>query len=218
MDSNIIAAIIGVGASILVFIATIIAEKVAKKNNDKNEIVKIHSDELCKLIIALINIINETRFNNKKCIDNICEYSKKEVINDLDKQTIMDYNYLYLNNMKNFLNSINNVIDYIEIHEIVLFDYINYKTKLKKINVKLFEVGDRYFQFNSKINHKIENLFLDDNINILKSINNEYDCIFDELYFYYYNLNVKIQNNIYSKYFKNKRLEKIKNDMYENIN
>ena len=217
MNDNIIAALIGVGSSVIVFIATIIANYIDRKVNLRNEIKKAHSDELCEIIKKNINIIMDVKYGNNHVLDNIILYSKK-ALNAIDRNNILEYETSYLKNIKPLVDNINTIVDYLENHAITLSEFKDYSIKIKKINLLYFDLNEEYLLFqNDYVKNKIENLVSEEGIKKFKLINNKYNKVYDELYFYYYNLNVSLQNSIYSKYFKNKKIEKLKNDLYEVI-
>lgn len=217
MDSNIIAAIIGVGASILVFIATVIAGVITDKIKERDKIKKSHAEELCINTRKIINVISKVNFQNNNCMDNLNSYSKKEVFEGIDVQALQGYMYSYVLNLKELLDNYNIAIDYIDNHGITLSDFTKYSAKIKNISIRIFNNGDRFAQLNNYISQHLSDMFKDGNFEKLKSIHSEYNNILNELYFYYYNLNIELQNSIYSKYFKGKELEKLKNELYEDI-
>ena len=141
MDSNIIAAIIGVGASILVFIATVIAGVITDKIKERDRIQKSHAEELCVNTREIINIINKVKFRNDSCMEKINSYSKMEVFDVGDIQALQEYMYTYTSYLKELLDNYTIAIDYIDNHGITLSYFTKYSAKIKNLSVKLFNKG-----------------------------------------------------------------------------
>ena len=217
MDSNITSAIIGVGASISVFIATVIADMISDKIKNRNEIKKKYGEELCENTRKLANIITNIRYKNNKCIEIINGYSQKNNLEPMDVQNIQFQLYDYMVNFKELLDNYYIVADFIDNHGIILSDFIKYSIKVRKISTRLIDESNEFLPLNDYIGQHVFDMFRDNSFNKLKIINDKYNAILDELFFYYYNLSIEIQNSIYSKYFKGKKLEKIQNNMYEKI-
>lgn len=217
MDSNITSAIIGVGASISVFIATVIADMISDKIKNRNEIKKKYGEELCENTRKLANIITNIRYKNNKCIEIINGYSQKNNLEPMDVQNIQFQLYDYMVNFKELLDNYYIVADFIDNHGIILSDFIKYSIKVRKISTRLIDESNEFLPLNDYIGQHVFDMFRDNSFNKLKIINDKYNAILDELFFYYYNLSIEIQNSIYSKYFRGKKLEKIQNNMYEKI-
>ena len=217
MDSNITSAIIGVGSSISVFIATVIADMISDKIKNRNEIKKKYGEELCENTRKLANIITNIRYKNNKCIEIINGYSQKNNLEPMDVQNIQFQLYDYMVNFKELLDNYYIVADFIDNHGIILSDFTKYSIKVRKISTRLIDESNEFLPLNDYIGQHVFDMFRDNSFNKLKIINDKYNAILDELFFYYYNLSIEIQNSIYTKYFKGKKLEKIQNNMYEKI-